>query len=288
MPLIAQTINPSAPDQEGAAQLGRSYSASDANRRQNRQNENELALDIRDIGRRFGGFWAVSDVSLTIRPGERRAILGPNGAGKTTLFNLLTGDLDVSTGSIFLHGQDVTTLAMHKRIAKGVRRTYQHALLFDGLSVHETLFLAVSGIEGGWARFLPVNRKDAAMSKAEGLAKLAGLDKVLDRDIAHLSHGQRRQLEIGMALAGQPKVMLLDEPAAGLSPTERPRLSELLLSLPKDITIVLIEHDMDIALQTSDSVSVLHNGRLLAEGTPEAVMADETVHQVYMGGAHGH
>ncbi len=245
-----------------------------------------FALDIQSVGRRFGGFWAVQGVSLTVRPGERRAILGPNGAGKTTLFNVLTGDLAASTGSIRMNGVDVTRTPMHKRIKNGLRRTYQHAHLFDGLTVRQTLFLAVSGIAGGWHRVAPLKATDKAVSKAETLAARAGLAEDLDRDVAHLSHGQRRQLEIGMALAESPKLLLLDEPAAGLSPTERPRLAALLLALPKDITIVLIEHDMDIALRTSDSVSVLHNGRLLAEGSPQQIMSNEAVHTVYMGGTH--
>ena len=246
------------------------------------------ALEIQGIGRRFGGFWAVKDVSLTVRPGERRAVLGPNGAGKTTLFNVLTGDLAASAGTIRMNGADVTHTPMHKRIKGGLRRTYQHAHLFDGLTVRETLFLAVSGVAGGWRRFLPLKPNDSAVAKAENLAQMSGLSSDLDREVDTLSHGQRRQLEIGMALAENPKMLLLDEPAAGLSPSERPRLAELLLSLPKDITIVLIEHDMDIALRTSDSVSVLHNGRLLAEGSPENIMSNEAVHNVYMGGAHGH
>lgn len=246
------------------------------------------ALEVQGVGRRFGGFWAVRDISLSVRPGERRAILGPNGAGKTTLFNVLTGDLAASSGTIRMHGADVTRTPMHKRIKSGLRRTYQHAHLFDGLTVRETLFLAVCGVAGGWQRVLPLKPDDAAVAKAAILAQMAGLDEDLDRQVANLSHGQRRQLEIGMALAESPKMLLLDEPAAGLSPGERPRLAELLLSLPKDITIILIEHDMEIALKTSDGVTVLHNGALLAEGTPEDIMSNEAVHSVYMGGAHGH
>ncbi|MVO18237.1 ATP-binding cassette domain-containing protein [Rhodobacteraceae bacterium CY05] len=246
------------------------------------------ALEIQGVGRRFGGFWAVKDVSLTVRPGERRAVLGPNGAGKTTLFNVLTGDLVTSAGTIRMDGADVTQMPMHKRIKGGLRRTYQHAHLFNGLTVRDSLFLSVCGVAGGWQRFMPLRLNDGAVAKAETLAQLSGLSAELDREVANLSHGQRRQLEIGMALAENPKMLLLDEPAAGLSPSERPRLAELLLSLPKHITIILIEHDMDIALKTSDSVSVLHNGQLLAEGTPENIMSNEAVHKVYMGGAHGH
>lgn len=249
---------------------------------------NANALEVRGIGKRFGGFWAVQDINLTVRPGERRAILGPNGAGKTSLFNVLTGDTTASAGSISLFGANVTKEPINKRIQRGVRRTYQHAHLFNGLTVRETLFLAVAGVRGGWWQVMPLRGSDARLMEAERLAEVAGVSDVLGRDVSELSHGQRRQLEIGIALAEDPKILLLDEPAAGLSPAERPKLSALLMSLPKDVTVVLIEHDMEIALQTSESVSVLYNGRLLAEGSPNDIMQNEEVHRVYIGGAHGH
>lgn len=244
------------------------------------------ALDVRGIGKRFGGFWAVQDIDLTIQPGERRAILGPNGAGKTSLFNILTGDLRSSAGTVSLFGQDVTHAPMRKRIRQGLRRSYQHANLFDGLTVAETLFLAVAGLRGGWMQILPVKQGDARREEAAHLAELAGLREQLHNMVSNLSHGQRRQLEIGIALAEDPKILLLDEPAAGLSPAERPKLRDVLLDLPSDVTVVLIEHDMDIALQTSQSVSVLFNGRLLAEGSATEIMDNEEVHRVYVGGTH--
>ena len=246
------------------------------------------ALEIRGIGKRFGGFWAVRDIDLTVQPGERRAILGPNGAGKTSLFNVLTGDTRATTGSMRMFGETVTHEPINKRIQRGLRRTYQHAHLFDGLTVRETLFLAVAGVRGGWFQIMPLRRSDARVTEAERLGEVAGVADSLDRQVSELSHGQRRQLEIGIALAEDPKILLLDEPAAGLSPAERPKLSALLMALPKDVTVVLIEHDMDIALQTSESVSVLFNGTLLAEGSPDEIMTNEDVHRVYIGGAHGH
>lgn len=246
------------------------------------------ALEVRGIGKRFGGFWAVEDIDLTLRPGERRAVLGPNGAGKTSLFNVLTGDLSATTGTITLFGHSVTREPVSKRIRRGLRRTYQHAHLFNGLTVRDTLFLAVAGLRGGWLQVMPLRSGDARRIEAERLAEVAGVADMLDRDVAELSHGQRRQLEIGIALAEDPKILLLDEPAAGLSPAERPKLSALLMSLPPDVTVVLIEHDMDIALQTSETVSVLYNGRMLAEGTPDEIMRNDDVHRVYIGGAHGH
>jgi branched-chain amino acid transport system ATP-binding protein len=251
------------------------------------QNVTANALDIQGVGRRFGGFWAVNDVSLIVRPGERRAILGPNGAGKTTLFNVLTGDLAASSGTVFSFGEDITDTPITKRIAGGMRRTYQHAHLFNGLSVRENLFLAVCGVAGGWAQFRPLKASDERLEKAEFLAETAGISGSLNRSTSDLSHGERRQLEIGMALAESPRLMLLDEPAAGLSPAERPKLRALLEGLPSDITVVLIEHDMDIALKVCDTVTVLYNGETLAEGSPEKIMKNEAVHKVYMGGTHG-
>lgn len=246
------------------------------------------ALEVRGIGKRFGGFWAVQDINLTIRPGERRAILGPNGAGKTSLFNVLTGDTSASAGTVKMFGVDITRAPITKRIQDGLRRTYQHANLFNGLTVRETLFLAVAGVRGGWSQIIPLRSSDSRVTEAERLAEVAGVADFLDSEVSSLSHGQRRQLEIGIALAEDPKVLLLDEPAAGLSPAERPQLSALLLSLPKEVTVVLIEHDMEIALNTSESVSVLFNGELLAEGSPADIMQNEDVHRVYIGGANGH
>nr|WP_252731030.1 ABC transporter ATP-binding protein [Pacificibacter marinus] len=245
-------------------------------------------MEVRGIGKRFGAFWAVQDINLTVRPGERRAILGPNGAGKTSLFNVLTGDTNASAGSIKMFGADMTRMPINKRIRHGLRRTYQHANLFNGLTVRDTLFLAVAGIRGGWGQLLPLKASDHRLAEAERLAEVAGIQTFFSHEVSSLSHGQRRQLEIAIALAENPKVLLLDEPAAGLSPAERPKLSELLMSLPKDVTVVLIEHDMEIALQTSESVSVLFNGKLLAEGAPTEIMENEDVHRVYIGGAHVH
>lgn len=243
------------------------------------------ALEVRGVGKRFGGFWAVQNINLTVRPGERRAILGPNGAGKTSLFNVLTGDTSATTGSVSLFGKDITRTPVTKRIKQGLRRTYQHANLFDGLTVRDTLFLAVVGVRGGWKNILPLRKSDKRLIEADRLAELAGIAGSLNHQVSTLSHGQRRQLEIGIALAENPKILLLDEPAAGLSPAERPKLSALLQSLPADVTVVLIEHDMEIALQTSESVSVLFNGKLLAEGSPEDIMKNDEVHRVYMGGS---
>lgn len=244
------------------------------------------ALALEGVSRRFGGFHAVSDLDLAVGAGERRAILGPNGAGKTTLFNLVTGDLPVSAGHIRLDGTDVTTLATPARIARGLRRTYQLALLFDGLSVEENLYLAVQGSRGASAGMMPLRARDLRRQRARELAARVDLAALLPQPAGTLSHGQRRQLEIGMALAGDPRILLFDEPAAGLSPAERELLAALILDLPRTITLVMIEHDMDIALTLADVVSVLDKGRLIAEGTPEEIVNDARLHEIYLGKGH--
>jgi len=238
---------------------------------------------LQGVTRRFGSFTAVDDINLVIKPGERRAILGSNGAGKTTLFNLITGDLALSAGTIHIEGVDSSEVPTHKRIKAGLRRTYQHALLFDGLSVRDTLFISVAGIRGRWHSIIPIRKTDKLQVEVERLAMTAGISDLLDVLVGNLSHGQKRQLEIGIALAGEPKIILFDEPAAGLSPAERPKLTELLLSLPKELSVILIEHDMDIALETSEIVSLMHNGKQLLEGKPSDVMNSDIVHEIYVG-----
>jgi len=241
------------------------------------------ALSLQGVTRRFGSFVAVENFNMSIKTGERRAILGSNGAGKTTLFNLVTGDLALSAGNIKIEGVESSKLPTYKRIKSGIRRTYQHALLFDGLTVRETLFLSSVGIHNRWQSFLPIKKNNKYQAEAEMLAKKAGLFSLLDALVGNLSHGQKRQLEIGIALSGDPKIILFDEPAAGLSPAERPVLTELLLSLPKTISVILIEHDMDIALETSEIVSVMHNGKHLLERTPEEIVHSDIVRDIYVG-----
>jgi branched-chain amino acid transport system ATP-binding protein len=241
------------------------------------------ALELDGVSRRFGALTALQPVSLAVRAGERRAILGANGAGKTTLFNLIAGDLQPSTGRVRLFGQDVTRLPTHRRIRLGMRRTYQTSLVFGGLTVRECLFLAVRGVRG--ARFA-INRpasRCAEMAEVERLAAGVGIGEALEARAGELSHGEARQLELGMASAGEPRLLLLDEPAAGLSLAERRRLLALLRALPRSLTLVLIEHDMDVALQAVDRVTVLHNGRQVADGTPDEIASDAQVHAIYMG-----
>ena len=246
-------------------------------------------LRLRGVGRRFGGVHAVKDVDLEIRPGERRAILGPNGAGKTTLFNVISGEFGPTSGSIELFGRDVTAESGRKRARLGLSRTFQTSKLFLGMTVEDNLYLALLGIESGHLR--PVrSRKDSAMrERARAMAEVVGLGDVLDREVGELSHGEQRQLELGMARATDPKLMMLDEPAAGLSRAERVRLTELLRELDAHITLILIEHDMDVALGVAEWVTMMHNGTVLVEGTPEEIRGNQTVHELYLGsGEAGH
>ena len=246
--------------------------------------QTEPVLRLEGVSRRFGGLVAVDGVSLTLGPRRRLAVIGPNGAGKTTLFRLIAGDVPPSQGRIFLFGQEVTRLPAHRRARLGLSRTFQVSNLFAGLSVLDNVRLAAqAGQPGRWRRLGPVRPGDrvglAAMEALEraGIAARAG-----DR-VAELSHGEQRQLEVALALATSPKLLLLDEPAAGLSAGERSRLRELLGSLPDSLPLLLIEHDMTLALSLADEVLCLHNGRPIALGPPDRVRGDPTVQAVYLG-----
>ena len=243
----------------------------------------EPILTIEALECRFGAVKAVGGVSLRVAAGERHAILGANGAGKTTLFNLVAGDLRPTGGRVMAFGREITRLPVPQRIRLGLRRTYQTSLVFGGLTVRQSLFLAVRGVKGGRFSVGRLASRSSDMADADALAARVGLADVCGRPAGSLSHGERRQLELGMALAGEPRLLLLDEPAAGLSPSERVLLLGLLRGLPRSITLVMIEHDMDIALQAVDRVTVMHNGLVVAEGDPASIAADETVHAIYMG-----
>ncbi len=242
------------------------------------------ALALEGVGRRFGALNAVADVNMTVPLGQRRAVLGANGAGKTTLFNLVAGDMPPSSGRITLFGEDVTSLTVPDRVHRGLRRTYQDAMLFTGLTVRDNLFVAARGVRKHRLSLRRPGTSSEALTEAEELIARVGLEDWMETPVSDLSHGQQRVLEIAMALAGEPRLLLLDEPAAGLSPGDRTALAGLLKSLPRELTVVLIEHDMDIALPASDFVTVMHNGEVLREGTPEEIQADATVQRIYMGG----
>jgi branched-chain amino acid transport system ATP-binding protein len=243
-------------------------------------------LRLRGVGRRFGGVIAVSGVDLDIRPGERRAILGPNGAGKTTLFNLISGEFPPTAGTVELFGRDVTALPARKRARLGLSRTFQTSRLFGGLSVDDNLYLAVLGVHDGHFRLINNSEDTTMRERGRAMAEAVGLGAKLDVVVAELSHGEQRQLEVGMARAADPQLMMLDEPAAGLSRAERVNLTELLLSLDPAITLILIEHDMDVALRVAEWVTMMHDGRVIVEGTPAEIRANELVHDLYLGSAH--
>jgi branched-chain amino acid transport system ATP-binding protein len=223
-------------------------------------------------------------VELAVRPGERRALIGPNGAGKTTLFNLIAGALPVTLGRIQLFGRDVTAMPPYRRAALGLTRTFQVSNLFPSLTVRENCLLAVQAqTRTKLAMHRPLSGYRALHARAEETLEAVGLADRAGATVRNLSHGEQRQLEIGLALAGQPRVLLLDEPTAGLSPAESSAMARLLARLDPAITVLIIEHDMDIALEVARHVTVLHYGRVIADGTREAVRADPTVREIYLG-----
>lgn len=249
--------------------------------------EREFALSLRGVGRWFGALVALSDIDLDVRQGGRHAILGANGAGKTTLFNCITGDFPPSAGHIRLFDEDVTDRPAHQRVRMGLRRTYQTSKLFRGLSVRDNLFLAQQGVQAGRYSLRRVRAGHAFLAHGWELADYVGLSHRFDDLVAELAHGEQRQLEIAMALAGHPRLILFDEPAAGLSPGEREWLTTVLWDLPRQITFVIIEHDLEVALKVADSVTVLHNGRWFAEGTPDEIEQDPRIQAIYLGEGHG-
>jgi branched-chain amino acid transport system ATP-binding protein len=246
--------------------------------------DTEPILRLRGIGRRFGGLHAVRGVDLVVAHGERRAILGPNGAGKTTLFNVISGDVAPSSGTIEFLGEEVSTLPPRARAKLGMGRTYQKSRSFLGLTVEDNLYLAVLGVRSGHFRPVVLRKRDRELrDRAVELARAVGLAGREQSIVGALSHGEQRQLEVGMARASNPRLMMLDEPASGLSRGERVALSELLLSLDQSITLILIEHDMDVALRVADRVTMMHDGAVIVEGSPAEIRANQTVHDLYLG-----
>jgi branched-chain amino acid transport system ATP-binding protein len=215
--------------------------------------------------------------------GERRAILGPNGAGKTTLFNVIAGDFKPTAGTIELMGHDVTNAPARRRMSLGLSRTYQKSRLFPGLTVEDNLYLGIVGRNGGHLRPIRTSKDAEYRLRARAAAERVWLDHQLSTLVGSLSHGEQRQLEVGMASVVEPRIMMLDEPASGLSRGEREKLTELLLGLPSDVTLILIEHDMDVALTVARNVTVMHDGAKVVEGTPTEIRASHLVHDIYLG-----
>jgi len=245
------------------------------------------ALELEGVGRQFGALVALEGIAMKVAAGERRAVLGSNGAGKTTLFNTITGDFPPTSGSIRFFGEDITAFPTYERIRRGLRRTYQISQLFHGLTVRDSVFLACRGVSRGRFSLLRPSARDETMAQAERIIHAVHLDHLRDTTVSVLSHGEHRQLELALALGGAPRFILLDEPAAGLSPTERRDLVAILTSLPNHIGYIIIEHDLDVALKVSSYVTMMHNGQIFKEGTPDEIESDPQVQAIYLGGGHG-
>lgn len=241
-------------------------------------------LVIERLSKNFGGLQALHDLSLEIQPGERRAILGPNGAGKTTLFNLIGGQLPPSSGRIFLFGREVTKLPPFRRAALGLARTFQITTLFPNLTVMENMLLAVQALDSvRFVLYRPLTSYTHILRKARSLLEQWKLWETRHALVRQLSYGEQRQLEILLALAHMPRVLLLDEPTAGLSAAETQQVVSMIQHLDPSITVLLIEHDMDVAFQVAQHITVLHQGKLLADGSPAAIRKDPTVAEIYLG-----
>jgi branched-chain amino acid transport system ATP-binding protein len=249
-----------------------------------RANGGQPVLELEQLCKSFGGLQAVRGVTLRIMPGDRKAIIGPNGAGKTTLFNLITGIFPATSGRVLLFGQDVTGWPSHRRTALGMARTFQITSLFPKLTVLDNVLLAITGLRPSkfvmW-RFMSSYRD--AYQKAYGLLERAAFLDRKDTEVRYLSHGEQRQLEIVLGLASDPKILLLDEPAAGLSSGESAEMAEFLQGLDPDLAILLIEHDMDVVFDVADQISVLHFGEVLETGPTEQIRKSAKVQEIYLG-----
>ena len=242
------------------------------------------ALELRGLRKAFGSVPAMNDVSLTVMPGERRLIIGPNGAGKTTLFNLITGDLAADAGSIRLFGDDVSRLPPHRRAHRGLARTYQVITLFPKDSLEHNIVLALLGLsQDRWHAFRPLSRHVALHETARAVLARVGLGERAERTVSSLSYGEKRRVEIAMALAQKPRLLLLDEPLAGLSREERSAVKSLIDTIARDMTVIMIEHDMDTALELAERITVLHYGSVIVEGTRSEVVNDPKTREVYLG-----
>jgi len=242
------------------------------------------ALRLTGLKKAFGGIPAMNDVSLEVALGERRLIIGPNGAGKTTLFNLITGDLAPDAGAICLFGEEISNLRSHQRAHRGLARTYQIITLFPRDSLEHNIVLSLLGLsELRWTLFRPLASHTRLQAEARRVLGLVGLEKRATLPIGEVSYGERRRVEIAMALAQKPRLLLLDEPLAGLSREERSAVKALIAGIPRDVTVVMIEHDMDTELDLAERITVLHYGSVIVEGTRGEVVADPRTREIYLG-----
>jgi branched-chain amino acid transport system ATP-binding protein len=243
------------------------------------------ALECEDVSRRFGGLEAVRNASLAVAAGERRGIIGPNGAGKTTLFRLISGEMPLSSGRVRLFGRDITHLPCHRRTHLGLGRTFQITNLFPTQTVADNLVLAVLGLDSTkFSMLRPLWTYREHYARADAALETVGLVERRNQPVRMLSHGEQRQVEIALALLGRPRVLLLDEPTAGLSPVESARLTRAIQKLDGEMTILLIEHDMDVVFDIVSRITVLHQGRPFADGTPAEIRKDPRVQEIYFGG----
>lgn len=240
-------------------------------------------LEIANLKKSFGGLHVIQDISFRVEAGERRLIIGPNGAGKTTLFNLIAGDLRPSYGSIALAGDDISKLPTFRRAACGIGRTFQILTLFSRETVIRNVILAMLGRDARrWNPFVPIDRDAGLRQRATAILSTVLLDQIADKPVSETSYGEKRRLEIAMALAQQPKLLLLDEPLAGLSGEERKTVSKLFDKLPRSLTVIMIEHDMDVALAFAEKIALLQHGKLLVDGTRDEVIADPRTREAYL------
>ncbi|MFQ5577506.1 MAG: ABC transporter ATP-binding protein [Anaerolineae bacterium] len=241
-------------------------------------------LSVERLRKHFGGLAALNNVSMAVNAGERRAIIGPNGAGKTTFFNLIAGELPPTSGSVFFEARDITRLTVYERANLGLGHTFQQNNLFAGLRVVENVRLAVQhrlGVAGNL--FKPALQFTDVTRQADRVLEQVGLLNYRDNQVSTLAYGQQRALEIALALATEPKVLLLDEPTAGMSPAETLEMTQLIEALPRSLTMLIVEHDMDVVFSLADHITVLHYGQIIAQGTPDEVRASPMVQEIYLG-----
>ena len=242
------------------------------------------ALEIINLNKAFGGLSVTQNVSLAMRPGERRLIIGPNGAGKTTLFNQISGDLRPNSGQIKLFGTDVTQFAPYKRAHFGLSRTYQIITLFSGDTLEHNITLGLLGLRPSrWQMWRPLSFYGDLTTEARRILDAVGLLHLAAHPVSDIAYGEKRRVELAMALAQKPRVLLLDEPLAGLSNTEQSTVKSLIASIPRATTVIMIEHDMDTALDLAETVTLLNYGRVIVDGDRDAVIADERTREVYLG-----
>jgi branched-chain amino acid transport system ATP-binding protein len=242
------------------------------------------ALEVIGLKKAFGGLAVTQDVSLVVQPGERRLIIGPNGAGKTTLFNQISGDLRPNSGQVRLFGADITRLPPHRRAQRGLSRTYQIITLFAGDTIEHNVSLGLLGLRPTrWQMWWPMSGYPDIAAEARRALDAVGLLELASRPVSDVAYGERRRVELAVALAQRPRVLLLDEPLAGLSNAERSAVKALIASVPRETTVVMIEHDMDTALDLAETVTLLNYGRVIVDGKRDAVVADERTREVYLG-----